>query len=223
MAATRVSSRDAATSLGQVAGFLFSRYTMPMILILLGPPGSGKGTQAELLRNRRGWAHLSTGDLLRALKDEPNPDEETKAALSTMAQGGLVSDAFIFKISFKALDAALADGKQAVLDGAIRNLAQADAFWKHFEERSATDQVKAVWIALSEDEARRRIEHRLVLEHRPDDNPEVARKRFEAMGRAAMKPVLDFYREKKVLDEIDGMGTIEEVYKELEYVLDQET
>lgn len=196
---------------------------MPMILILLGPPGSGKGTQARLLRDHRGWVHLSTGNLLRALKDEKNPDEETKAALAVMAQGGLVSDAFIFNISFKALDATLAAGKAVVLDGAIRNLAQADAFWSHFEEQNVTDHVKAVWIALSEDEAKRRIEHRLVLEHRPDDNPEVSRKRFEAMGRAAMKPVLDFYREKKVLDEIDGMGTVEEVYKELEYVLDQKT
>lgn len=201
------------------------RYTtvIVMILILLGPPGSGKGTQAELLRDRRGWAHLSTGALLRALKDEPNPDEETKQALATMAQGGLVSDAFIFKISFRALDATRAAGKEVVLDGAIRNRAQAEAFWNHFEEQKVTDQVKAIWIALSEDEAKQRIEHRLALEHRADDNPEVARKRFESMGRAAMKPVLDFYREKKVLDEIDGMGTIEEVYKELEYVFNQET
>mgnify|MGYP001595776825 CR=1 FL=1 len=77
--------------------------------------------------------------------------------------------------------------------------------------------------AREEEEAERRIAHRLTLEHRADDDPEVMRKRFEAMGRAAMKPVLDFYREKKALDEIDGMGTVEEVYKELEYVLDEKT
>ena len=194
-----------------------------MILILLGPPGSGKGTQAELLRDRRGWKHLSTGDLLRALKNEKNPDEETKQALAAMAAGGLVSDEFILTISFRAFDAWLAEGKHIVLDGAVRNRAQAEAFWKHFEEKQVTSQVKALWIALSEEEAERRIAHRLTLEHRADDDPEVMRKRFEAMGRAAMKPVLDFYREKKALDEIDGMGTVEEVYKELEYVLDEKT
>lgn len=192
-----------------------------MILILLGPPGSGKGTQAQLLRDRRGWAHLSTGDLLRALKDEKNPDEETKQALAIMAEGGLVSDAFIYMISFRALDALLAEGKNIVLDGAVRNLAQAQEFWKHFEEKQMTAQTKAIWIALSEDQAIERVTKRRELEHRADDDPEIMRKRFQEMGRTAMKPVLDFYRENKVLDEIDGMGTVEEVYKELEYVLDQ--
>lgn len=191
-----------------------------MILILLGPPGSGKGTQAELLRDRRGWAHLSTGNLLRALKDEKNPDEETRQALAIMATGGLVSDAFIYMISFRALDALLAEGKNIVLDGAVRNLAQAQEFWKHFEEKQVTGQTKAIWIALSEEQAVERVIKRRVLEHRADDDPEIMRKRFQEMGREAMKPVLDFYREKKVLAEIDGMGTVEEVYKELEYVLD---
>lgn len=194
-----------------------------MILVLLGPPGSGKGTQAELLRDRRGWAHLSTGDLLRALKDEKNPNEETKQALATMAAGGLVSDAFIYKISFKAFDAWLAEGKNIVLDGVVRNLAQAQEFWKHFEEQQVTAQVTAIWIALSEEQAIERVTKRRELEHRADDDPDVMRKRFAEMGREAMKPVLDFYREKKVLDEIDGMGTVPEVYKELEYVFDQKT
>lgn len=196
---------------------------MPMILILLGPPGSGKGTQAQLLRDRRGWAHLSTGNLLRALKDEKNPDEETKQALAIMAEGGLVSDTFVYKISFSALDALIAEGKNILLDGAVRNLAQAQEFWKHFEEKQLTREIKAIWIALSEEQAIDRITKRRGLEHRADDDPEIMRKRFQEMGREAMKPVLDFYREKKVLDEIDGMGDVEEVYKGLEYVLNQKT
>ncbi|MEK7102541.1 MAG: nucleoside monophosphate kinase, partial [Patescibacteria group bacterium] len=191
----------------------------PMILILLGPPGSGKGPQAKLLHDRRGWAPFSTGNLLRALKDEKNPDDETKQALATMATGGLVSDEFVYKISFSALDALIAEGKNILLDGVVRNLAQAQEFWKHFEEKQMTAEVKAIWIALSEEQAIGRVTKRRELEHRADDDPEVMRKRFQEMGREAMQPVLDFYREKKVLDEIDGMGTVEEVYKGLEYVL----
>ncbi len=206
-----------------IACFFFFRYTVSMILVLLGPPGSGKGTQAELLRDRRGWAHLSTGDLLRALKNEKNPDEETAQALATMAVGGLVSDELIYKLSFKAFDAWLAEGKNMVLDGVVRNREQAQAFWKHFEEKQVTAQVKAIWIALSEEQAIERVTKRRELEHRADDDPDVMRKRFQEMGREAMKPVLDFYRKKEVLDEIDGMGTVEEVYKELEYVFDQKT
>jgi len=218
-----------------------------MILVLFGPPGCGKGTQAELLEERRGWFHLSTGDLLRDLKDIQNPDEETKKALDLMAQGKMVSNKFAFDLVIKVLDKVLDDGKSVILDGVIRNQEQTELYWKYFEEKSMTNQVKAVWIALSDGEAWNRITKRRICkkcddiipftastaelkEHpqcggklitREDDNPEVARRRFEEMGRDALKPVLDFYRGKGVLDEIDGNGEIEEVYQELEYALDQ--
>ncbi len=189
-----------------------------MILILFGPPGSGKGTQAKLLHERLDFAHLSTGDLLRSLKDIPDPDDETSKALKIMSEGGMVPDSFIFKISFGALDALLADDNNVILDGAIRNADQAEAFWNHFERSGVTDQVVAAELALSTDESWDRIKGRMEKEHRADDDPEVAKKRFEQMGNETLQPLRDFYTQKGVFQKVDGHGSVEDVYKRLEAV-----
>jgi adenylate kinase len=192
---------------------------MYMILIFFGPPGSGKGTQAKLLHERQDFSHLSTGNLLRGLKDVPHPDEETKEALRIMGEGGLVPDDFIYKITFGAIDAFLEDSKNIILDGVVRNTAQAQAFWDHFEHRGVADQVHAVLVDLGEEEALKRLLARAEKEGRADDTPEIIRHRFQTMGRETLQPLLDFYEAKGVLRKVDGHGEVGEVYQRLESLL----
>lgn len=184
-----------------------------MILLIFGVPGSGKGTQAKLLEQRNGFSHVSTGDLLRELKNQDNPDERTKHALDIMAEGGLVSDDFVFEISSRAVDKYADEGKRVIMDGVVRTVEQAKLFWDHFEKRGTADQVVAVMIELTEDEAFNRLSGRAKDSGRDDDTPEIHKARMESMGHAAHEPLLDFYKERGVLKTVDGHGNVEEVHE----------
>lgn len=187
------------------------------IIIMMGPPGSGKGTQAKKLGAALGYAHLSTGDLLRALLSDPAADHREKAEAKKSRRGILAANWLIYRLIFREIEKNLNQGRGVILDGAIRNLVQAKEFGRFFEERGLWEKVKVVWIVLLEADARDRLLKR--REARPDDNPEIIKKRFAAQGNQAQKPILDFFRKKGALAEVDGRPDANVVFKEILKVL----
>ena len=95
---------------------------MKKIIIFLGAPGSGKGTQAKNLAKKYGYFHLSTGDLLRALEKKSKLTVEEEKNLEKIKEGSLVPDAFIYKLAFAVLGPLFKSRQGVVLDGAIRTL-----------------------------------------------------------------------------------------------------
>ena len=179
-----------------------------MRLILLGPPGAGKGTQAKLLVERHGIVQLSTGDMLRAAAAAGTPVGLRAKAI--MDRGELVPDEVMVEIIAERI--ARPDcAKGFILDGFPRTIAQAEALEELLETRGIRlDAV--VEIAVDEQMLFDRIEGRAreTGGARADDNAETLRKRL-SVYRAQTAPLVDFYRRKGRLRTVDGMKTVEEV------------
>lgn len=188
-----------------------------MNIVLLGPPGSGKGTQAKLLEAEYGFVQLSTGDMLRAAVAAGT--EMGVAAKKVMDAGRLVSDDIVVAIIADRLDADDCKGG-FVLDGFPRTVAQAQALETMLSEKGLSlDGV--VETAVDEDILAARIASRaeeLGDESRVDDTQDVVKKRLEVY-REQTAPILPFYKESGLLKTVDGMATIDEVAKSVRAVL----
>jgi adenylate kinase len=183
-----------------------------MRLILLGPPGAGKGTQSKRLVDEHGIVQLSTGDMLRAAIKAETP--VGLVAKDIMARGELVPDEVVVGIVSDRLDEPDAQ-KGFVLDGFPRTVGQAEALDRLLEEkRLKLDGV--VQLKVDEGALLRRIEGRLNDMRargdaiRPDDNPEAFRIRLDAY-RKQTAPLVEYYRGKGQLMSIDGMASIDDV------------
>ena len=185
-----------------------------MRIVLLGAPGSGKGTQAKLIVKERGIPHISTGDLLRqAIADKT---ELGLAAKQVMDAGELVSDEIVLGMLKDRLNKTDAQ-KGFVLDGFPRNLTQAEMLEDLLAELNmALDH--ALLIQVDPDEVVARIAKRAEEEGRSDDTEEVVRNRLEVY-RKQTAPVADFYRQQDIVSEIHGTGSIEEVHGRIQAVL----
>jgi adenylate kinase len=193
---------------------------MKKIIILLGVPGSGKGTQAKQISELYGYIHLSTGDLLRALDADPDADPADKAKLAEMKAGKLVSNDLIYKLAFKKIESALANGQGVVLDGAIRSVDQAEAYEAFFTEHDMSDNVIAIEIAIPDEEIMRRLEARVASgASRADDTPEVMQKRIAEQGNTVLQPIAHYYDKLGVLARVDGRKSIPEVRNDIEKIL----
>ena len=186
---------------------------------MIGPPGSGKGTQAKRIAQKYNYAHLSTGDLLRALAQKENLSAAEKEAVARMKTGQLVGDGLIYKLAFAEIDKNISQGKGVVLDGAIRNLEQARGFQDFFTSKNLTNEVLALEISLSEKESLTRLTKRNGLENRQDDDPKIIKQRIAQQGNKALKPILKFYKKLGMLKTVDGNQTIENVEKDLAEIL----
>ncbi|OGH86290.1 MAG: hypothetical protein A2493_02865 [Candidatus Magasanikbacteria bacterium RIFOXYC12_FULL_33_11] len=210
---------------------------MKRIIILMGVPGSGKGTQARKLVQKFAFAHISTGDLLRALDADPNGDKEDKVKLAEMKAGKLVSDDLIYKLAFAEIKKNLDAGKNVILDGAIRTVEQAKKYEEFFSSIGMSEEVIVIEISLSDETSYNRLTKRKVcpacgfilpyskenemktdcpecgekLIIRSDDNPETIQKRIKEQGNVALQPILEYYREKGELFSVDGEKDIEAV------------
>ncbi|MDI1480600.1 adenylate kinase [Polyangium sp. y55x31] len=196
-----------------------------MIAILVGPPGSGKGTQAKVLTGKFGIPQISTGDMLRAAKAAGTLDPRYRAIMDA---GGLVPDEAMIELIDKRIDDV--DCKNGfLLDGFPRTVPQAEALERLLAGRRLT--IDAV---LQLDVARSLLEERLIhrrtdkrsgqiyhlvynppppdaeLEHRADDRPEAVGKRLDAYE-AMTAALLPYYEAKGLLRRVDGVGKPEEV------------
>ncbi|PSQ73247.1 MAG: adenylate kinase [Bacteroidetes bacterium QH_6_64_77] len=207
-----------------------------MRLVIFGPPGAGKGTQARLLEERRGITQISTGDILRAALEEETPLGQK--AKSYVESGELVPDELVRKLA----EQAIADEgyDDFVLDGYPRTQQQAEWLTEFLEEHEAPlDAV--VSLEVPDEVLVRRLSRRRIhdetgetyhLDHDPppddvdpdlivqrsDDEPETVRNRL-AVYREETEPLASYYEKQDALVSVDGVGNIEEVFQRIERVL----
>ena len=188
-----------------------------MYLILFGPPGAGKGTQAAILQRELGLPQLSTGDMLRAAIAAGT--KLGRQCKTIMERGDLVSDEIVVGIISERLDQP--DCRNgAVFDGFPRTIAQAEALDRMMASRGT--RIGAVIELKVDDEAMvGRMETRVresAGPARPDDNPETLRRRL-GVYRHATEPLLTFYRVQGKLHTVDGMAPIPQVAAEISQAL----
>lgn len=212
--------------------------TSPAVLILLGPPGAGKGTQARMLEERFGLIQLSTGDLLRAAVAAGTP--AGRAAKSVMEAGGLVSDDIVLAIL---ADRMAADDVKAgvILDGFPRTAAQAEAL-DGLLAQGGQKIAAAISLEVDDEEMVGRVAGRFTcatcgegyhdtgkptaragtcdkcggaaFKRRADDNAETARARLKAYH-AQTAPLIEHYRRQGLLETVDAMGAIDNIARTL--------
>lgn len=185
-----------------------------MRIVLLGAPGSGKGTQAALMVEALDLPHISTGVLLRAAVAANSPLGQ--AAKAVMDRGELVSDDIMLGLIEERLsqdDVA----KGFILDGYPRNLSQAAALDQVLERLQKPVEI-ALQIDVDEEEVIQRIAGRAAAEGRSDDTEEVVRNRMRVYAEQTA-PVADYYADKGLLTRILGQGTVEEVFQRISFAL----
>jgi adenylate kinase len=211
-------------------------------IILLGPPGAGKGTQAARLQAKRDMIQLSTGDMLREAVAAGTP--VGLEAKTVMERGELVSDAIVSALIGERLDAAADKG--AIFDGFPRTRAQAEALDALLTERGRSlDHV--IELAVDEDALVERITGRFScarcgtgyhdtfrptqvvgvcdvcgsteFKRRKDDNEATVRTRM-AEYRAKTEPILPYYEQRGLVRRVDGMASVEDVAAEIDAILD---
>jgi adenylate kinase len=181
-----------------------------MRIILIGPPGAGKGTQCQKLVEHLRVPHLSTGEMLRAAVRAGTPEGVQAAAF--MDQGQLVPDSIILGMVTKRLEAAdCRDG--CLLDGFPRTLPQA-ATLDDLLERRAMSVDGVIELAVPRDE----LVRRMLARKRADDNPEVFAKRI-ASFEVQTAPLLAYYQRQGKLASIDGLGTADEIFERVKAAL----
>ena len=183
--------------------------------LLLAPPGAGKGTQGQRLAEIYSVPHLATGDLLRQHVAEGTAlGAEAK---TYMDRGELVPDKIVNSLILNALTG----GKPLrgfILDGFPRSLKQAEDSYEWGQGRGLTFQ-RVISLAVEEEELVRRLLERGRRSGRSDDNEDTIRKRLRVYE-SDTAPLLDFYRQRGILAEIDGTGSVEEVTDRIRAALD---
>ncbi len=175
-------------------------------LLLLGPPGAGKGTQAERLVTELGIPKISTGDMLRVAAALGT--EVGKQAQCFMERGELVPDQVVIGVAGERL--AQDDAQKGfVLDGFPRTAAQAEAL-DHLLAAAGVSLERCIAISVQEEELVARLLKRAEIERRADDNEETVRNRMRVY-REQTEPLVAYYRKSGVLVEVDGRGSVDQV------------
>jgi adenylate kinase len=187
--------------------------TSPEIVLLMGPPGAGKGTQAVKLARARSLLKISTGDMLR---DHIKRGTELGQQAKTIVDSGqLVSDEIVIGMVRAEINGL--NPVRLLFDGFPRTPAQADALDNLLKEFN-TGITGVVLLEVNEDELVERLLERAQKEGRSDDTEEVVRERMKVY-KSSTQPVVDYYEKRSKLRKVDGVGSLEEVFARISEVL----
>lgn len=184
-------------------------------IIIFGAPGSGKGTYSDEIVARYGMGHISTGDVLRS--EIKNGTELGKIAKGYIDNGQLIPDELMIDILAKTYDA-LPAGKGVIFDGFPRTIAQAEALKKMLAERKH-DMGVMIELIVDEETLLARLLNRAIEQGRADDNEETIKKRL-VVYHSQTQPLIDWYRQEGLHHHINGSGTLERIFADIQKVID---
>ena len=186
-------------------------------VVLFGPPGAGKGTQADLLVQKYELKHLSTGDILR--NEIKNKSELGLKAQSYMDAGNLVPDRVVIDMISKIIDNSM-DVKGFIFDGFPRTTTQAEALDKLLDEKCIPIKIM-LSLTVDDEELIKRLMKRGLESGRADDqNQKIIENRINEYNKKT-SPLKDYFKSQEKLEEIAGMGSIEEISKKIHSALDK--
>jgi adenylate kinase len=184
---------------------------MSMRILMIAPPGAGKGTQGALIAAHFNIPHIATGELLRDHVARQTPLGQ--AVQAYLERGELVPDQIVLDMTREAIIAAKAAGGGYVLDGIPRNMEQARAAYEIGRELGMTADV-ALHLQANDAELTRRLLARAAIEHRSDDTAEVIAQRL-ALYHEVTAPIIAWYRDRGILVSVDAMRSAPEVGREI--------
>ena len=181
-----------------------------MRVLLIGPPGAGKGTQASRIADHFDLDRIATGDLLR--EQVANGTELGKVAKEYMDRGDLVPDDIVIEMTRDRMVEAAGEGGY-VLDGYPRTLAQAEAAYRWATARGIQFDL-TLYFEIEEDELLARLAGRAREQHRSDDTEETVRHRLEVFA-AQTHPLVDYYQRRGILVRINAVGPVDAISEEI--------
>jgi adenylate kinase len=185
-------------------------------IVIFGAPGSGKGTQSDLLIEHYGLGHISTGDVLR--NEIKKGTELGKTAQGFIDNGQLIPDELMVSILANVYDSFGRGHKGVIFDGFPRTIPQAEALKKMLEERG--DKVAAmIELDVPEDELMTRLIKRGQQSGRADDNEETIKKRL-VVYHSQTQPLIEWYKQEGLHHHINGLGTLERIFGDIQKVID---
>jgi len=187
-----------------------------MLIVFIGPPGAGKGTQSKRLLSYLGIPHLSTGELLREAKQHDTP--LGRLAAQYMDHGRLVPDPLVLEMVGDKLNQPKY-AKGCMFDGFPRTLQQARSLDDSLRERGTPLSV-ALEMRADENELISRMLKRAAAEKRVDDTPQTIAQRMDVYKKQTA-PLLDYYQKKGLLETIDAMGTPDEVFERIKQAVNR--
>ncbi len=185
-------------------------------VVIFGAPGSGKGTQSELIIKKYGLFHISTGDVLRA--EIKNGTELGNTAKGFIEKGQLVPDQLIIDMLANVLDSNPATKDGVIFDGFPRTIPQAEALNEMLKERGTQVSI-VVGLDVEESELIDRLLKRGQISGRSDDNYETIKSRLDVYNNQT-SPLKAFYIKEGKYADIQGMGTVEEIFARIEKAID---
>lgn len=185
-------------------------------IVIFGAPGSGKGTQSDLLIEHYGLGHISTGDVLR--NEIKKGTELGKTAQQFIDKGQLIPDELMISILASVYDSFGKGHKGVIFDGFPRTIPQAEALKKMLDERG--DKVAAmIELDVPEDELMKRLILRGQQSGRADDNEETIKKRL-VVYHSQTQPLIEWYKKEGLHHHINGLGTLERIFEDIRKVID---
>ena len=185
-------------------------------IVIFGAPGSGKGTQSDLLIKKYGFGHISTGDVLRA--EIKNGTELGKTAKGYIDNGQLIPDELMINILASVYDSFGADHAGVIFDGFPRTIAQAEALKAMLAERGH-NVAAMVELDVPEDELMTRLVKRGQESGRSDDNEEKIKKRLDVYHNQTA-PLIEWYEKEGIRNHINGLGELDRIFSDICKVID---